>query len=135
MNKKPNAGQFTPYIEWMLSGKTLKPDATADRQQLARIADGIRSVCFIPVETVRLMEGGIGYRITEPERRAFIESRADQEARQRKVIEHAANRRDARRAKALFARLNIELPPEVAALARMDVKENVIDINELGEAS
>lgn len=135
-SKKPTAEKFLPYIRQMLEGKTLLPDDNHDRQALARIADGCRSVCFVPVETVRKVINGkkvIGYRISPPDVEEYLTNRPAQEARQRKVIEHAANQRDARRAKALFDRLGLALPPEVAALARVeDEPEAVFEVSEDG---
>lgn len=135
-SKKPTPDKFYPYIAQMLEGKTLLPDDNLDRQSLARIADGCRSVCFVPLETVRLVIAGkkvIGYRISAPDIQEYHDNRPAQEARQRKVIQHAANQRDARRAKALFDRLGLELPPEVAALARVeDEPEPVFEVSEDG---
>lgn len=135
MGKNRNPEAFLPYAEIMLRGGVIQPDEHHDRQALARIADGIRSVVLIPVETVRLDSGVVGYRITEAERRAYTQSRPEQESRQRKAIEHAANVRDARRARKLFARLGLELPPVVAALAKELAEDKVLDINDLGEHS
>ncbi|PLR39724.1 hypothetical protein CYR55_07595 [Chimaeribacter californicus] len=117
VTKKQNVEHFMPYVEKMLAGHTLQPDEHHDRQALARIADGCRSVVFVPVETVRLAGNVVGYRMTEADRRDYYERRAEQLVRQQHVIEHAQNQRDARRAKKLFARLGLPLPPEVEALA------------------
>ena len=117
-NKKVGADKLLPYLTAMLAGRTLQPDETHDRQALARIADGVRSVLFVPVETVKMADHTVGYRVTRADAREYIENRPEQEKRQRRVIEHAQNQRDAKRCKALFARLGLELPPEVAALAR-----------------
>ncbi|HBC0018001.1 TPA: hypothetical protein JG871_003920 [Enterobacter hormaechei subsp. xiangfangensis] len=126
-NHKGNADKLLPYLTKMLAGHTLTPDDNNDRQQLARVADGIRSVLYVPVQTVRIEGGIIGYSITRADAREYIDNRPEQEARQRRVIEHAQNQRDARRAKALFARLNIPLPAEVAALARgRDERDDVV---------
>lgn len=132
-SKNYNVERFIPHLEKMLNREILRPTASLDRQALARIADGIRSVCLVPVETVRLSDGVVGYRITVPDIVEYKNDRATQQARQRKVIELAQNRRDARRAKALFARLNIELPPEVAALAKANNKDQVVHINDVGD--
>lgn len=130
-NRKVGADKLLPYLTAMLSGRTLQPDDNHDRQALARIADGVRSVLYVPVETVKLTDGVIGYRVTRIDAREYIEDRPAQEARQRRVIEHAQNQRDARRAKALFARLGLELPAEVAALARnTDEPEPVFEITD-----
>ncbi|HFV9214670.1 TPA: hypothetical protein ACIAHZ_004048 [Enterobacter roggenkampii] len=125
--RKGSPDKYATYLNAMLGGKTLLPDEQHDRQALARIADGIRSVCFVPVETVRMEDNVVGYRITRVDAREYIDNRAEQMARQRRIIEHAENQRDARRAKKLFARLNLELPPEVAALAREDKDAGSLD--------
>lgn len=117
VTRKQNVEHFMPYVEKMLAGHTLQPDEHHDRQALARIADGCRSVVFVPVETLRLANNVVGYRMTEADRRDYYERREQQLARQQRVIEHAQNQRDARRAKKLFARLGLPLPPEVEALA------------------
>jgi len=123
VTKKQNVEHFMPYVEKMLAGHTLQPDEYHDRQALARIADGCRSVVFVPVETVRLSGSVVGYRMTEADRRDYYERRAEQQVRQQHVIEHAQNQRDARRAKKLFARLGLPLPPEVEALANAALSE------------
>ncbi|MFA1647159.1 MAG: hypothetical protein ACDS79_17075, partial [Enterobacteriaceae bacterium] len=82
-NKKVGADKLMPYLNMMLAGRTLRPDPDdgLDRQALARIADGIRSVLYVPCETVRLEGGVIGYRVTRADAREFIEDRPAQEAR------------------------------------------------------
>ncbi|QSD34785.1 hypothetical protein H5A40_17180 [Pectobacterium brasiliense] len=119
-----------------MAGETLLPNATEDRQALARVADAVRSVCFIPVETVRLVEHGkriIGYKMAQHDIADYHNDCTGQERRQKQAIQHAKNIRDARICKKLFARLGIDLPPEIAALARTaDGDEPICEIDDDG---
>lgn len=120
--KSRDVKALQPFIEKMLRGNILVPDEHNDRQALARTADFIRSVAYVPVTTVRVEKPGgkavIGYKMTQADIAEYHGNRAAQKARQEAAIIHAQRQRDARRAALLFADLGIPLPPEVEALAR-----------------
>lgn len=130
--KERSLEALQPHIDALLRGIILQPDEETDRQALARVADFIRSLAFVPVETIRLVDprgnSCVAYRMTEGEIHAYHNNREAQKARQQAAIKRAKHQRDARRAAALFKEYGLALPPVIEELTRYDGPEPGIPV-------